>query len=248
MSTNEHTIAWELLPAYALGALEATEATEVGRHVAGCPECGAELTAYDQVADALALAVAEVAPSVALRERLLAAAVEGRQPADDRPPPTAHGPQSSIVRRPSSVVRRPASIVRRPWSVVFAIALATVVLGGLLWAAVGLLTVDGSAITLAPSDVAPDAAGELRFGGDGATLEVVGLPVLPPEQQYQLWTVRDEQRGSGAVFSVNANGWAEVAVALEHPAAEYDRFGITIEPAGGSDGPTGERVLGWRRE
>ncbi len=35
---------------------------------------------------------------------------------------------------------------------------------------------------------------------------------------------------------------------MTRAAADYERFGITIEPAGGSPGPTGERVLGFSRE
>ena len=75
-------------------------------------------------------------------------------------------------------------------------------------------------------------------------LTVAGLPVLSPEQQYQLWLIVDGQRASGAIFSVNEDGWAKVSVDSERPLAEYGAFGITIEPTGGSPGPTGERVLG----
>lgn len=250
MSANEHNLVRELLPAYALGALEAAEATDVARHVTGCPECRAELSDFERLADALALAVPEAAPPAALRGRLLAAVqgepaqgsrgagVQGRKEAGEQ------GRSSSpLLPRSRAVLRQ-----RKALPVYGLLALAAIVLGGLLWAAVGRLAMGEAVVTLAPSDVAPSAAGELRFGGGGATLEVVGLPVLPPAQQYQLWVVRDEQRASGAIFSVNGNGWAEVPVTLDYPAAEYDRFGITIEPTGGSPGPTGERVLGWRRE
>lgn len=242
MSASEHNLVWELLPAYALGALEAAEATDVARHVTGCPECRAELSDFERLADALALAVPEAAPPAALRGRLLAA-VQGEQ---------AQGGRGAGVQGRSSSPRLPRSRAvlrqRKALPVYGLLALAAIVLGGLLWAAVGRLAMGEAVVTLVPSDVAPSAAGELRFGGGGATLEVVGLPVLPPAQQYQLWVVREEQRASGAIFSVNGNGWAEVPVTLDYPAAEYDRFGITIEPTGGSPGPTGERVLGWRRE
>ena len=242
MSANEHNLVRELLPAYALGALEAAEATDVARHVTGCPECRAELSDFERLADALALAVPEAAPPAALRGRLLAA-VQREQ---------AQGSRGAGEQGHSSPPRLPRSRAvlrqRKALPVYGLLALAAIVLGGLLWAAVGRLAMGEAVVTLAPSDVAPSAAGELRFGGGGATLEVVGLPVLPPAQQYQLWVVRDEQRASGAIFSVNGNGWAEVPVTLDYPAAEYDRFGITIEPTGGSPGPTGERVLGWRRE
>ncbi len=131
------------------------------------------------------------------------------------------------------------------------VALAAIVLGGLLWAAFGLwLSPAVPPVSLSPTDMAPEADGELVFerGGRAATLTVRGLPVLPADQQYQLWLVSDGERESGAVFSVNDNGWAETAVEMSRAAAEYERFGITIEPAGGSPGPTGERVLGFARD
>ena len=78
MAANEHAIVWELLPVYALGSLEAAEASGVRRHVAGCPECRDELSVYERLVDVLALAALEVAPSAGLRGRLLAAAAEYR--------------------------------------------------------------------------------------------------------------------------------------------------------------------------
>jgi len=247
MLANDHALVRELLPAYALKCLEAAEAADVARHLAGCPTCRAELNAYEQVADALALAAPESAPSAALRGVLLATVAAGIERKGEREKRRKGEGAKKRGRSPFRPLP-PSPLLHRRLAVYAVVALAVVVLGGLLWAAVGRPAMDETMVSLAPSDVAPDAGGELRFGGNGATLEVVGLPVLPPEQQYQLWAVRAEQRASGAIFSVNENGWAEVAVALEHPAAEYDRFGITIEPAGGSSGPTGERVLGWRRE
>ena len=47
-------------------------------------------------------------------------------------------------------------------------------------------------------------------------------------KRQQLWLVSDGQRESGAVFSVNSNGWAETAVEMSRAAADYERFGITL--------------------
>ena len=78
-----------------------------------------------------------------------------------------------------------------------------------------------------------------------ATLSITDLPKLPADKQYQLWLIQDGQRDSGAVFSVDTNGSAQVNIDAKRPLTEYRAFGITIEPAGGSPGPTGERVLGF---
>ncbi len=71
------------------------------------------------------------------------------------------------------------------------------------------------------------------------------LPVLDPDElQYQLWLIQDGQRTSGAVFSVNKYGYGSVWVSSPEPLSSYSDFGISIEPAGGSPGPTGDKVLG----
>jgi anti-sigma-K factor RskA len=235
MTATDHDIWGELLPAYALSSLDAAEAAAVARHLERCAACRAELPAWQQVIDALALAAPPAAPSPALRRRLLAE-VAATRPA----------PAPPAARRPAAAPRPlPA---RRAWPVMAVVALAAVVLGGLLWAAVGNMGLFDRAVALLPAEVAPEASGELRFPRRGeASLEVWGLPPLPPDQQYQLWLVAGDARDSGAVFAVNQSGWARVPVAVSRPAADYDAFGITIEPAGGSPGPTGERVLGSRQ-
>ena len=242
--SDEHADIRERLPAYALGSLDKAEAAETARHVGDCPDCRAEWADYAAVVDALALAAPDAAPSPALRDRLLAAARDAKESAAV---PTAVKIDARGAAGTAAPRRRPA----RRWPVLAVAALAAIVLGGLLWAAFGLLVAPGAPpVTLLPTDIAPEADGELVFarGGRAATLTVRGLPVLPAGRQYQLWLVSDDERESGAVFSVNANGWAETAVEMERAAAEYDRFGITIEPAGGSPGPTGERVLGFARD
>ncbi|MBP6786437.1 MAG: anti-sigma factor [Candidatus Promineofilum sp.] len=236
---KEHTQLCELVSAYALGCLDAGDAAAFSRHLETCAHCRADLPAFRGVADALLLAAPDARPSPYVRERLLALAGGGNasiRPLEPRPVRPAQHPPSP---RPSRRAARPA------WPVMALVALAAVVLGGLLLAFAARWAAPARAVALLPTDAAPAAAGELRFARDGAaTLEVTGLPPLPAGRQYQLWLVAGDERASGAVFSTDANGWAAVPVAASRPFAAYERFGITIEPAGGSPGPTGERVLG----
>jgi anti-sigma-K factor RskA len=46
------------------------------------------------------------------------------------------------------------------------------------------------------------------------------------------------------VFSVDSKGYASIWVYSQAPLIQYQQFGITIEPTGGSLGPTGAKVLG----
>jgi anti-sigma-K factor RskA len=104
---------------------------------------------------------------------------------------------------------------------------------------------DQQTIRLGGTDAAPEANGIILVREDDptGTLVVDGLPDLGPEQQYQLWLVRDEIRVSGAVFSVAEEGFTSIMVSAPEALPLYTRFGITIEPAGGSPGPTGDGVL-----
>ena len=100
-------------------------------------------------------------------------------------------------------------------------------------------------MALSGSEAAPEARGIIYISADGrnGTLVVDGLPTLGEEQQYQLWLIVDGQRDSGAVFSVNLEGYRGQQIEAPRPLRDYGAFGVTIEPAGGSPGPTGQRVL-----
>mgnify|MGYP002390296441 FL=1 len=117
-----------------------------------------------------------------------------------------------------------------------------------LWKKVGDLELVGqfNLVRLTGSDYAPDASGVMVVSRDGmeGTLVVDHMPELNPAYQYQLWLIRDGVRTSGGVFSVNDDGYASLVVKSEAPLLSYDTFGITIEPFGGSPGPTGDKVLG----
>jgi anti-sigma-K factor RskA len=67
------------------------------------------------------------------------------------------------------------------------------------------------------------------------------LEPLGPDQQYQLWLIKDG-RISGGVFDVGDDGYGSLTVRAPDPLDSYT-FGVTVEPAGGSPGPTGPRVL-----
>jgi len=79
--------------------------------------------------------------------------------------------------------------------------------------------------------------------GNYGTLIVENLPPLDQAYQYQLWLIKDGQRTSGGVFSVNEDGYGVLYVLSKKSLISYPSFGITVEPAGGSSSPTGDKVL-----
>ena len=101
-------------------------------------------------------------------------------------------------------------------------------------------------VNLDGTEFSPGATGMIVMSRNGeyGTLVVDHLPALSPEEQFQLWLIQDGKRTSGGVFSVSPEGYASLVISSPHPLDNYGSFGITIEPAGGSPGPTGEKVLG----
>jgi anti-sigma-K factor RskA len=250
MSDAEHEAILELIPAYALNSLDADEATLVSDHLPGCQLCQAELAAYESVVDVLPLAVPDAQPSSGLKERLMDQVK--REPAPDPAvPPIPSEPERSWRRRLSETFQDLLNGPRwRPvaWSAALLIVVALLVGNVLQWQQANAPDPNSwRRVRLTGSEIAPEARGIIYISADGrnGTIIVDQLSQLSPDQQYQLWLIQDGQRTSGAIFSVDQDGYRGLQIESPLPLQEYDAFGITIEPAGGSPSPTGERVLGY---
>ena len=82
--------------------------------------------------------------------------------------------------------------------------------------------------------------------GQIAVLNVWGLETLSNEQDYQVWLIEpDQSRISGGVFQ-SSDQAAYVSFVIESPTTfeSFIGLGVTIEPSGGSSGPTGPRIFG----
>ena len=100
---------------------------------------------------------------------------------------------------------------------------------------------DGIVRELAPTDAyqGPGLSARVAFspGEEAAAVEFIGLPSLPPEQTYEAWLIVDGLPTPAGLFSPDG-GRAVLRLAGEaRPGA---LVGITIEPAGGSQLPTGD--------
>ncbi len=76
-----------------------------------------------------------------------------------------------------------------------------------------------------------------------AVLLTVNLPPLPDDKEYQVWLISGGRKYNGGLFRVDSTGFGMVVIIPVVPFSEIDALGITIEPAGGSYGPTGVNVL-----
>lgn len=248
-------VAQERGGAYVLGALESDEAAEIERHVEGCTDCREWLAAEQTVAAALSLSVPQVEPPSRLRAAIMAAARDdarpvGRDPWWRRlfPSPTraALGAASlaslGFVAMLSWALTLQSQVVARP--VAPASAAAPVGSGGGEWGDWALSRADMKRLNAA--DTAPEARGWIYVdpSSDSALLVAYKLPPLPPDRGYQLWLVKDGQRASGGIFTVDGEGYGWLKVQAPQAFGTYQRVGITIEPRTGSPGPTGARVLG----
>ncbi|HFD39493.1 MAG TPA: hypothetical protein ENJ31_06555 [Anaerolineae bacterium] len=238
MSNDSHVT--DLLAAYALGSLDAEEAAQVAGHLSDCPLCRAELAAFEAVADHLALAAPEATPPPALKRRILGQIQTPRREPVGQPRRTWW--QRLADRFPG---------VSPAWGAVSLVLAALLILSNVWWwQRTSRRPTEGPGkmqiVALVGTEAAPEAEGTLVISEDGeyGALVVDGLPPLDAAHQYQLWLIHDEQRTSGGVFSVNPEGYGTLWISSPDPLSSYSAFGITVEPAGGSPGPTGDKVLG----
>lgn len=238
MSNDLHVT--DLLPAYALGSLDDEESTLVAQHLLGCLTCRLELANHETLVGQMALAVPDAAPPTGLKSRVIE---QIQRPARE----PAAAPRRAWWR---SALRFP--LATPTWAVASLVLVALLIASNLWWwqgtSRGQTLTTSGGmqVIAMVGTDAAPASTGTLVVDSDGeyGTLVVEGLLALDQDHQYQLWLIRDGQRTSGGVFSVSLEGYGALVVSSPEPLSSYPAFGVTIEPEGGSPGPTGDKVLG----
>jgi anti-sigma-K factor RskA len=227
----------EWLPAYALNILSAEETALVAEHLAGCPICRADLQRYQAVADDLSLAATQAAPRPIVKTKLMKQ-IHARQVKADPAPRLSYWQVWKASLRRSLLLWGAALLV--------VLALGNVFLLRRLDQARQEAVAPMRVVALASTQDSPQAVGTLIMDEEGeyGTLVVDNLAVLDAEHKYQIWLNQDGQRTSGGLFSVNAHGYASLEILAPQPLIEYQAIGITIEPAAGSPGPTGAKVLG----
>lgn len=228
----------ELIALAAIGALDAGERAALDRELDGRPDLQADLADLEGVAAALADATAE-APPERLRANVLDAIRDVPQlPGTDAAPAT---PPADVV----SLASR-----RRRWSpLAAAAAVVMLVAGGL---AVRSLTADDE-VDLA-AVVEDDEAVTYEMDGTIPTMRLIhssaygamalvgeDVPMPEGDQVYELWQIADGEPQRMDIFRPTDDGSVEMLV-LDWDAAADAVFAITIEPAGGTDAPTGDIV------
>lgn len=113
------------------------------------------------------------------------------------------------------------------------------------WMMAQVTSPSSQAMSLAGTESLPQAHGQLIANPNDASaiLIVSGLPSLEPGLVYQFWLVDgDIQQGVG-VFNADAQGVGTLLISTEAAIGSYDAMGISVEPGGGSQQPTGDMIM-----
>ena len=214
---EDHAWAWEMLGPYVLGTLDPEEERTVEQHLAGCAACRDEERGLRETHERLAgasIAAASAPPD--LKARVLGALPQrgGSQVT------TSSGSARSV--RGTSPLRRAVAVAMLLVPAVLVVAYVT-----------GLFDRSEVTASLAPTELAPGAGGELEVQGSGsnleASLEVWGLPETGPDEYYELWLGKEGGRVSAGTFVVDDRGRGELSALCPEVAGGYQRAGITLE-------------------
>ncbi|HLV35915.1 MAG TPA: anti-sigma factor [Spirillospora sp.] len=237
----------DLIPAYALGALDAAEQAEFEARLANDAEAQKLLAEYQALTQALVLtASARPAPAhlgADLRRRV-ASSRSVSAPASDRrlPPPWRRWLATAAV---LAVVFGVVWALNRMQSDVPAPACAEV---QTLYEQAGSANI--IRVSVAPNEQFADVYGELLAdpNSNTAVIQVNNLPPLNDDQTFQLWLAEPDQTVSGGLFRP-AGETTCITLPLQLPFEQYNGFGVSLEQAGGSPDPnrrTGPSVFGVR--
>lgn len=256
----------ELLPAYAIGALDGDELRALEAHLEGCVYCRAALAEWRRETEALALATPPVAPAETTRARLLRE-IE-RRPQEGAEPlaaPARRGAslgwwaaaaaiafavwagaeQRSLRRHVARLQAENAAVAARLDQAKSELDSTRGELARLRLASQILTTPDLRPVVLAGLPDAPAAIGHSFVNPEEhrALFKAYKLPPAPAGKTYQLWFIADGKPVSAGIFDVDAQGYAQLVVDGVAPLDHIQAWAVTIEPAGGVPQPTGAMVL-----
>ncbi len=244
----------DLIDLYALGALEPGEQNVVDSHLETCMHCQALLAERQRLVALLAWTPDQRTPPPDLGPRIRrhiehlqhqeGGEILAQRPQLRLPPRRLRVPS---LRAGLVVAGLALLLLLGGWNVALQRRLASLStqLAEQQAAARVLLAPEARRVIMAAQPAAPRARGSLYLdpAGSEAYLVADGLQPLPNDKAYQLWLVEGEQRTSGGVFRADERGAATLLIHSPRPLRSYTSCGITIERAGGSDRPTGDRVL-----
>jgi anti-sigma-K factor RskA len=251
----------ELLPFYALDALTDEERELVEAYLREHPEARGQIDEMGSAASALPHSVSPVEPSPRTKDALMArVAVDvGARSRSSK----ADQPSRRVTRLENifQVFSFGAAVAAILWAVVLNIQLSQLrnevsMLGEALVAQSNSLeqinqklsqtpVSETVTISLKGTDARPQAQGQLIAdpNSQSAVLVIAGLGQLEPGKTYQVWLIDGGGPKSAGLLSVDSKGQAVLIVTSDETISSFQSLGISVEPEGGSQQPTGDIVV-----
>ncbi len=241
--TDNHLPFRENLAAYALNALDAEETAALQVHLQTCDSCRAELADYQRVSAGLLSALPPQAPRPALKRTLAARLPSAKQ--SIRPRWQLGWSFGQIATSAALALLLVMNMLS--FNQVRALQIQQTELTRRLEMEQTTLAMIASPGAYTLPVHGEDVTGSLIVNGEknSAILILSHLPELEKGKTYQIWLIQpDDGRVSAGLFEVNREGGITIAsLDSRDSLQEYTGIGVTIEPAGGSDQPTGPRIL-----
>ena len=230
----------ENIPAYVLGALSRAEASALEKHLETCKVCQAELTLYQQIGDGLLASVlpTQTPSSVAKRKLLdsLDAETSVRPKSGWGWKQFAFGALALALIGINLVAFQQIRDLRRQQAQLASQIEKNHTILGMLTASTEVHPVSGTGIS---GNLLLDREKNLSY------LLVWNLPLPPDDHVYQIWLVSPDgpRVDAGSFLPEGNHPFTSTSLLNSHQFTEYTGVEVTIEPSGGSDAPTGERIM-----
>jgi anti-sigma-K factor RskA len=257
---SDHDALRSLAGAYALGVASEAERREFEAHLATCAECRQELAEIRRVNDALAMAPPAATPPAHLRRRIVDAARGDRRARSSGPSTLPwwlaaaasiaavfFGAQWWNVNWELTEMRAELASTRERLTIAESLRASAERTATDNASRLAVLTAaDSVTIPLAGQPPSPTATGRVVWSPTrGVIFTAANLPPLPAGRVYQLWAVAAPAPVSLALVTPAA-GQADALTTIPSGVAPT-AFALTIEPEGGSPGPTGAMYLSGSR-
>jgi anti-sigma-K factor RskA len=241
MAHDEHIPFRENIPAYALDALNAEEIAALESHLQTCASCRTELAEYRTLSDSLLTAIPPRQPSLALRQRL-----QGQLPGAQktiRPRLNWSFGRAAVgiafvflLALNAYSILRVRSLQRQQTQLIDQIQNGQMALAMLSYPNTQRFLINEENVT-----------GSLLLDKEynSAVLILRGLPSITDDQTYQIWLIASNGNRTSAGLLRPQTNQPFIAEAIYSPQdlANFVGIGMTVEPSGGSDHPTGPRVF-----
>ena len=241
MTDYQHIPFRENIPAYALGALDAEDAAALEAHLRTCEACRDELAAYRATSDNLLINIHPQKPSAALRQHLQRQ-LPGTQKSERSRLKWSFGRVAVGIAIILLLVLNVLSISQVRALQNQQAQLVHQIQNGQM--ALAMLSYPNTkSFPIKEKNVTGSLLLDKEY--NNAVLILRGLPSIPDNQTYQIWLIAPNQdRTSAGLLRPQTDlPFISEPINATQDLANFVGIGMTIEPAGGSDHPTGMQIF-----